>query len=199
MHANLQQRWKFTFCQSYGTGYPRPHIFWSKYSINETHLSTSSVLNIRHDPKNDGTYYYHLKNSGGYLKAAVTVAFFADQMSSWTSWSECNSTCGAGFQFREREGNIPTGLDQSSDSVKCFVNSRRTQHGKPNNDEDTQWWYTVSAVILCAVLLTILLIIWVARINRENSEVPVLGPLNKSIIQPPSSTSTINQSVSEEK
>ena len=29
-----------------------------------------------------------------------------------------------------------------------------------------KWWYTLSALIPCAVLLTILLIIWVARINR---------------------------------
>ena len=65
-----------TFCQCYGTGYPEPHIFWSKHGINETHLSTSSALNITHDPKNDGTYYCHMNNSKGYVKAAVTVAFF---------------------------------------------------------------------------------------------------------------------------
>ena len=65
-----------TFCQCYGTGYPEPHIFWSKHGINETHLSTSSALNVTHDPKNDGTYYCHMNNSKGYVKAAVTVAFF---------------------------------------------------------------------------------------------------------------------------
>lgn len=172
-----------SMCTCLGTGYPLPDIFWTKYPRNVV-LSNTSVLRLPVIIANDGSYVCHVRNDVGEVTSTAMLDIFGPLTGTWTVWSGCNNSCGAGSHFRTRQCSVTVCADSLIEWDTC-VGACQLKPIPIVHGEDDDWYIALYVLVPLAVVLLVLGGLWLARLNRKQDDDPVIIPINPNIGGPP--------------
>jgi len=170
------------YCTCEGVGFPPPQVFWRKNESRDSRIiGRESQLNLTITSDIYGIYTCFLNNSNGLIKADYSVQTTFLTVGSWSTWSDCNTTCGSGMKTRSRVCKITTCaeslMEVNSCTVQCPVVGAQDGWHK---DEYIIIWVAIPIIFV----LIIICFLWVAR--RNSSDKAIIVPINHNISNPPS-------------